>query len=264
MDAVSDRTMARADDRLIRDGEGTPEAEWLAWPGLARLPAVALHDLVPAGCRAVVVAPHPDDEVLAVGGLLAQLARHGRRCCIVAVTDGDASHRGSTLWPRERLVRERPLESRRALQRLGLSREHHEMLRLALPDGGVSKHGDALTGTLQALLRPRDVLFTTWRMDGHPDHEATGHAAAVAAARIGARFVEVPVWAWHWATPGDVRLPWLRARRLPLDASTVDRKCAAIQAYASQLEPDPDNGRAAVLRGSTVERCGRPFEVFFA
>jgi len=252
--------MAAVMDRVIRDGEGTCERDWLTWPGLARLPAITLEALVPAGRRAVVVAPHPDDEVLAVGGLLSMLARGGRQTLVVAVTDGGESHRGSMQWPRERLLRVRPIESRRALQRLGLP---GDTLRLALPDGGLSNQGDTLTGYLQAIVAPTDVVFTTWRMDGHPDHEATGHAAAVASARVGAQFIEVPVWAWHWARPGDARMPWRQARRLALDTPAVRQKTAALQAFDSQLRFDPSTGREAVLRGSTIERAARPFEVFF-
>jgi LmbE family N-acetylglucosaminyl deacetylase len=209
----------------------------------------------------VVVAPHPDDEVLAVGGLLALLARSsGRACCVIAVSDGDASHRGSTLWPRERLKRERPLESQQALQRLGLP---GDTIRLGLPDGEIARHCDALTERLEGLLRPGDSVFTTWRMDGHPDHEATGHACAVASARVDASLIEVPVWAWHWAQPGDPRLHWKQARRLPLDEAALRRKRAALEAFDSQLQPDPSTGRSAVLRGTTIERAARPFEVMF-
>jgi hypothetical protein len=45
------------------DAPGTTEATWRAWPGLARLPAL---DVTP-WTSAVVVAAHPDDEVLGPG-----------------------------------------------------------------------------------------------------------------------------------------------------------------------------------------------------
>lgn len=255
--------MAAVMDRVIEEGEGTTEAQWATWPGIDRLPAVSPADLVPEGARIVVVAPHPDDEVLACGGLLSMLCRAGdeqRESLIVAVTDGDASHPGSQSWPRERLLRERPAETRRALQRLGLS---GETLRLALPDGGVPARRDALCRRLESVLRAGDVVCTTWRMDGHPDHEATGKAAATACARIGARLLEVPVWAWHWAAPGDARLPWQRAARLLLDPMAQRAKRAAVQQFQSQLHDDPSTGNRAILRGSTIERASRPFEVFF-
>lgn len=241
-------------------GQGTSEAEWSAWPGLRKLGTIDADELVPSTARAVVVAPHPDDEVLAVGGLLAQLGRLGMPVRIVAVTDGCASHPGSSEWPADRLVRERPQESRLALHRLGID---VEPIRLGLPDGGLKGLECLLADRLLALLDRADVVFTTWRRDGHPDHEATGHACAFAAARTGARLIEVPVWAWHWGAPGDARLPWSRARRLLLDADASRRKRSAVDAFASQLLPDPSTGAAPILRASTIERAARPFEVMF-
>ncbi len=251
--------LVEADERRIR-GQGTTEAQWTGWPGLHRLEAITAAGLVPEGARALVVAPHPDDEVLSVGGLLAQLARLGLPVRVIAVTDGSASHPGSAEWPAERLVRERPGESRLALHRLGLD---IEPVRLGFPDGGLQGLEGLLAERLLPLVGRTDVLFTTWRRDGHPDHEATGHACAFVAARSGARLVEVPVWAWHWAAPGDARLPWPRARRLALDADARRRKRSAVQAFASQLQPDASTGRGPILRATTVERAARPFEVVF-
>ncbi len=273
MDAVA--------DRVIHAGEGTLEADWLAWPGFAGLPEITLDELLPIGRRAVIVAPHPDDEVLAVGGLLALAARHARNARVIAVSDGGASHPGSSSWPRGRLLRERPCESLEALRRLGATGfdapsnrtlatgtrvpgfRSQPIERLGFDDGTLAKHRAQISARLQAILEPGDVLFTTWRFDGHPDHEACGLAVADAADRSGARAIEVPVWAWHWATPGDRRLPWHRAHRLMLDSPAVRCKCDALQSFRSQLSPDPSTGHGAVLRGSTVMRCARPFEVYF-
>lgn len=241
-------------------GQGTTEAQWHAWPGLRRLPTITAEALVPPGSRAVVVAPHPDDEVLAFGGCLAQLARLGTHIQVIAVTDGTASHRGSKTWPVERLVRERPEESRRALQRLGV---RTEPLRLGLPDGGLQGLENLLAERLLPLLENTDVVFTTWRRDGHPDHEATGHACAFAAARRGARLIEAPVWAWHWAAAGDARLPWPRARSLQLDEDALDRKRRAVQSFTSQLLPDASTGAGPILRTTTMARTDRPYEVMF-
>lgn len=248
-------------DRTI-DGDGTREAEWAAWPAFVELQRIDATHLVPARARAVVVAPHPDDEVLAVGGLIAQLAHAGRRLLFVAVTDGAASHPDSRLWSRRRLADERPRESARALAWLGLAQP--AVLRLGLPDGGVAAGERRLAGALASVLHAGDVVLTTWRLDGHPDHEATGRACAEAAARRGARLVEVPVWGWHWARPDDPRIPWQRGRRIVLDAQTVLRKRAALREFRSQLGPDPSTGREAILRPSTLARAARPCEIVFA
>lgn len=253
MGAVADKAIA---------GLGTAEEAWLPWLAAQPLRPASVADLLAEDRRLVMVAPHPDDEVLAIGGLLAHWSTLRADVLIVAVTDGEGSHAGSAQWPPVRLAAERPLESAEAWRRLGFGQPTCE--RLGLPDGGVRPHRDALIGGIAALLRPDDVVFTTWRHDGHPDHEATGRACAVACAQVGSTLVEVPVWAWHWAEPGDARLPWHRALRLPLDASSAARKRHAVGAFTSQLRPDPSTGAGPILRSTTVQRAHRPFEIFFA
>lgn len=256
--------MAAVAERRI-EGQGTTEAEWLPWLAHQAMVETSAAKLVPPGHRAVVVAPHPDDEVLSVGGLLAQLRALSQPMLIVAATDGTASHPASSIWPPHRLAQERPLESRRAWQTLGLDVDRTaETRRLGFDDGGLMRQRGPLARQVAALLRPRDVLFTTWRHDGHPDHEATGQACAAAAACVGVRLIEVPVWAWHWAVPGDARLPWERALRLRLDADAARAKREAVNAFNSQLESDPSTGAGPILRGTTVQRAQRPFEVFFS
>ena len=85
-------------DRATK-GHGTPEATWQNSGRLSTLPEVDPATLVPPGARAVIVSPHPDDEILATGGLLAQLSDLGRKALIIAVTDGTASHPDSPEWP---------------------------------------------------------------------------------------------------------------------------------------------------------------------
>ncbi|SIP95602.1 PIG-L deacetylase family protein [Pseudacidovorax sp. RU35E] len=247
--------------RHIGPGDGTTESQWARCHRLAAVPAAHMSDLAPAGARVVVVAPHPDDEILAAGGLLALATQIGLPVALVAVTDGCASHPASRLWPPERLAAERPRETLAAFKSLGVQAQN--LVRLGLPDGGLTAMETELARQLCDLLRPGDTVATTWQLDGHPDHEATGRAAAHAARTAGARCIEAPVWAWHWARPGDARMPWHRARRLPLPAAIARRKQVAIDAFASQLAPDPSTGAEPVLRATTVARAARPFETFF-
>src|SRR5437763_13491187 len=99
---------------------GTAESEWLTCP---RLGAVPPWQLVPRG-RVVVVAPHPDDETLALGGFLQIAARTADAVMLLAVTDGEASHPRSTTMTRDALRARRVAERGTALERLGLSRAH--------------------------------------------------------------------------------------------------------------------------------------------
>ena len=62
----------------------------------------------------VVVAPHPDDESLACGGLIADACRQGLRGTVVIVSDGVGSHPNSRAYPPDRLKSLREGEARRA------------------------------------------------------------------------------------------------------------------------------------------------------
>lgn len=261
MAAVASATDVDVGDRVIA-GQGTPESAWQAWEGLHQLGRVDLSGLVPPNGRAVVVAPHPDDEVLGCGGALSSLTDDGRRACLVAATDGEASHPGSIQWTVDRLSRTRCDESAASWSLLTGGVVPQQCVRLGLPDGGLMRSRTRLTAHLQALLQPGDVLFTTWRLDGHPDHEASGRACAAAAAHTGCALVEMPVWMWHWAAPGDARVPWHRLRRFELSAHALDRKHQAIAQHHSQLRFTED-GLPPVLPPWALARVLRPFECFF-
>jgi len=244
-------------------GQGTPLHLWQTSSKLAELATISVAELVPQGHRAVIIAPHPDDEVLGCGGLLQGLAALGRAIQLISVTDGSASHPGSQRWPVQRLSVVRPQESAQALHRLGLPLHSLKWLRAGFSDSQVEAREEQLTEFIQRYLKPTDVVFTTWREDGHCDHEAVGRASARAVQATGATLVELPVWTWHWATPEDSQVPWHRARKIPLTPAAVARKRYAMHAFASQLEGDPQIGLPPVLAPYVLERLLQPFEVVF-
>ncbi len=247
-----------ARDRRIRDEGTTAEADWLAWLAADPPPSLALDELLDASQRLVVVSPHPDDEVLACGGLIALHTARGGRTAIVAVTDGEASHRGDPAWPAARLARARRAERQLGLAQLGLGAE--TVTRLALPDSAVADRCAHLQDALTARLRPTDCVVATWRLDGHPDHDATGAAAAQACSQTGCRLVEAPVWMWQWSWPGDERVPWHRLRALPLPADALSSKRAALAAHATQLAARAS--APAVLGPAIVARAARRADYF--
>ena len=244
-------------------GQGTTLHQWQGSRQLAELQSIDVLSLVPPGSRAVIIAPHPDDEVLGCGGLLQLLAAAGRPLQLISVTDGSASHPGSERWPVERLSVIRPQESAEALRRLGLPMHRLKWLRGGFTDTQVAAQEQQLRTFIESHLRPNDVVFTTWREDGHCDHEAVGRASAEAARQVGATCHELPVWTWHWATPEDAFVPWQRARKILLTPAQVARKRHAVHAFASQLEGDAQAGLAPVLAPYVIDRLLQPFEVVF-
>jgi len=234
---------------------GTPEDVWAAWPEPAGFPVVDLSGLR----RVLVVAAHPDDEVLGLGGTIARLAAAGAQLRLVSVTDGEASHPNSTTSVARDLVRIRTAETRAALAALGAS--DTEIVRLRLPDTGVGHHEAALTAQLADLAEGFDAIAAPWSQDVHADHEAAGRAALAAGERAGVAVLQYPVWTWHWATPQDPRVPWHRAARIPLTPQDLARKRAALDCFTSQLHPlGPEPADAAVLPPSEIAHFLRDYE----
>lgn len=242
-------------------GPATQPGQWQHSAHLARATWITPQHLCPPGRRLVVVAPHPDDEILACGGLLASFRGREQDLLLISVTDGEASHPESEQWTEHRLRRQRPQESRNALHRLGLDLQALDWQRLSLKDTAVARDEAFLVNHLSQLLRADDQLLCTWRGDGHCDHEAVGRACAQAAQAKGVDLLEVPVWAWYWADPEDPRLPWERAYKVQLDAEALQRKQQAISAHVSQLAPDGE--RPPVLPAATLECLMQPFELVF-
>ncbi|MNI10276.1 GlcNAc-PI de-N-acetylase [compost metagenome] len=236
---------------------------WNAAPQLENVPVINTHTLVPPGARAVVIAPHPGDEVVTCGGLLQLLSTLGHPLQLISITDGSASHPGSQQWSERRLSVFRPQESVEALRRLGLPMHSLKWIRGGFTDNALAEREQQLSEFIARYLRPGDVVFSTWREDGNVDHNAVGRASARAAAQVGAAFNEVPVWAWHWPTRDSSLFPWHRARKLRLDTWTVARKSHATHAYASQLDGEPAVGLPPMLPPVLLERMRLPYEIVF-
>jgi LmbE family N-acetylglucosaminyl deacetylase len=235
---------------------GPSESAWAASGRLACIRPMELPDVD----QVIVVAPHPDDEVLGCGGILRRLRARG---CVVetcAVTDGEAFAGRPTPSAAANIRLIRTEESGIAAARLGLG--DHRRVRLGLPDGDVAPHQDRVSEYLSPRVGPGTLVLAPWRHDGHPDHDACGRAAVAAVSDTGAVLLEYLVWAWHWADPEGEDLPWSACRRLTLDRRGTAAKRWATTAFRSQTRPHTSPGGLPVLPPVVLRRFWRPYEVF--
>ena len=236
-------------------GLGHGESLWRAWDKPPTWPEIRL----PASGRVLVVAPHPDDGVLAVGGLMRLLVDRGVAVGLVAVTDGESSHPNSPTHTPEQLARRRVTESHAAFARLGVELECE--IRLGLPDGAVTAQEQELATRLRHVTASSDLLIIPWRHDGHPDHDSVGRAGARAAADLDLRCWSYPVWAWHWGTPEEFAVAWRGPGRIDLPPDVLNAKRLAIAAHGSQVRPlSPATGDEAILPPPIRARFERTWE----
>jgi|SRR6185295_19588758 len=112
----------------------------------AQLPLPPRPPVISADTRLLVVAPHPDDEVLAAGGLMQQVREAGGEVRVVYLTNGDGFRDGVRLEERNVALkprdfrgygRKRQKEARAALAALGL--ESDAATFLSFPDQGLNR-----------------------------------------------------------------------------------------------------------------------------
>ena len=187
------------------------------------------------GAPIMVLAPHPDDESLGCGALLAHAFSAGTGARIVCLTDGSASHRGSRRYPPARLASLRRCELADAIRCLG--GDLSDILWLGEPDGQ-SERSDRKASVIRLLIRLSARLgarsiFAPLASDPHSDHRAAAAIAAEVAAGAGLAHYGYPIWT-RWQRPYfRALLDEQSERRLPLGPHAA-RKRAAIAAHRSQ------------------------------
>lgn len=215
---------------------------------ISRLPNVDLAEVMD-GRPALVVAPHPDDESVGCGGLIAQASALGAAVHIAIVTDGSASHPGSSTHHRDRLRQLRHSETLEAAAVLGVPAERVSFL--DIPDGEAPQHGRSAQAAGRRLASlahgiSAGTIFTSWNYDTHPDHVAAHHYAGIAARETQAALFSYPVWAWM--LPRRTLMPNLRLQGFSIDITPhVAIKREAVLRHRSQttavIADDPSGFR---------------------
>lgn len=219
------------------------ETEWLA--ALCSAPV-----WIPPKTEILVVAPHPDDETLGAGGLIAYARSQGVEVKIAAVTDGEKAYPDTP-----GLAELRRGEQANAVNRLGVSSDR--ISRFGLPDGDVTSHEGDLTEQLSLLISQNTHVVAPWQGDFHPDHQACGRAAERVAKQRGAAISFYFFWTWHYGTVSLLeRLP---IRRFPLTTELMVAKSEALSCHRSQLVRDSGE---PVLPELLLAPARRPFEIF--
>ncbi len=226
----------------------------------------SFHALPPLGARLLVLAPHPDDEVLGAAGMIEAAVRRGADVRVVVATDGEAGP--DRLRAGSDLPRERRDETRHALADLGVGAAAITFLGYA--DGSLAGawserwaarkrnegrgSADEIVADLRDALHaaPPDSVVLPMPVDRHPDHAALNRFALLA---ILAEFSEEPEPALfgylihggrQWPESGrdpvasesppegcaGSLFPWTA---VVLDGPGVQRKASLIAQYRSQV-----------------------------
>lgn len=237
-------------------------SEFLA--AAARLAHGDVHALARGG-GLVVVAPHPDDESLGCGGVVAAAVAACVEVRIVVVSDGIGSHPNSPTFPPARLRDLRQTETLAAVAELGVG--PHDVRFLRLPDREVPTEGPNADAAVDAIVAAAQAcnagaILVTWHHDPHCDH-AAAHAL-VMRARAGLERLKVYAYpVWGWTLPAEHEVGDAPTGMLFDTKRYRGAKARAIAAHRSQvgdlIDDDPDGFR---LPAAMIDRSVEADEIF--
>lgn len=118
----------------------------------------------------LVVAPHPDDEVIGPGASIARHCDRGDEVRVLILTSGGATSGGGS-----DVTGLRKEESRRALTHLGRALTPRFS---GLPDGGLTGSRDQVSSLVSEHGKGVAGVYIPSPLDPHPDHSATALALA--------------------------------------------------------------------------------------
>ena len=182
----------------------------------------------------LIVAPHPDDAELGMGGTILLLKGMGHRVVIADLTSGEPTPYGSE--------EKRGRETEEASTLLGIE----ERMNLGLPNRYLfdTREARLLLAESIRIVRP-DALFIPLSEDAHPDHIAA-HALSIGA-RFYAKYTQLSLEGDPWYVGRIFHYSCSHLRAIPRYSFLVDiskhfeRKIEAARCYRSQFIDNPKN-----------------------
>lgn len=187
---------------------------------------------------AIIIAPHPDDEVFGCCGLMKRMIAEGKQVELIIMTGGGKSHFGCCVIDEDLLIQNRRQLTRNAALLYGLGEEHIHFLNY--PDGGVlfsDNETKVLEGVLERHANEKAAVFSPYsKGEGWSDHIHASNIAKELCANICPNIsqYEYCVWFWYyhcWNTD------WKNAVKLKLSKLESSTKKRAIETYIVPKAP---------------------------
>lgn len=188
---------------------------------------------------ALILAPHPDDEVFGCAGLIQRMLSEGKRVDVVILTGGEGAY-PQELTDRETLIEQRKQLTLNAAKQIGLPQEQIYFLQWA--DGQLDKalisseKIKELTG-LVTKIKP-EAIFSPHSFEGWSDHLATSQLADSIIHSHNSRVKNYKYNVWTWYSMPYNKLPqmgWKQSFVLQMNKKEYQRKLDAIDEYIRTL-----------------------------
>ena len=203
--------------------------------------------------KILIIAAHPDDEVLGVGGTIAKLSREGKKVYVLIVTDGSTSQYAEDC-NLKKILKTKEEETRNCAKILGIERVFYgglpDMKLDTLPHVEINKVIEKIIDELQP-----DTVFTHFWGDVNVDHQNVYKSTLVAVRPVMGQVVKrllcykVPSSTeWTPCKPDTMFVP-----NIYIDISSVaEYKYEAFSRYTTELRTYPHPRSVRYLRETDI------------
>ncbi len=177
--------------------------------------------------KALVLAPHPDDESIGCGGTIRLINDSNGSVDVIYMTHGEQGRQAGGSFDKEsetQFGERRAEEAKVACSQLGI-----KGITFLSGRDGLLRDSTTLARDIASQLDAQnyDIIFCPWPYDSHSDHEAT-YKHLRRAMQLCAQPVK-SIWLYEVWSP-------LHANRIINVDATIDQKISALRSYRSQIE----------------------------
>lgn len=183
--------------------------------------------------KIIIIAPHPDDESLGCGGLIARLCAENNPPHIAVLTGGGGSLRERSDISETEVVNARRKLTLDSANQLGLPKGNIHFF--DFKDGDIGAHSESEMSRLRIMINDLspDNILVPHNGEGWPDHLAA-RDIGIELAPENASVWEYCVWMWYYNV---WRLDWKNAAVLRMSDTEHSAKLRAVDAYVKPLAP---------------------------
>jgi LmbE family N-acetylglucosaminyl deacetylase len=214
---------------------------------------------MPDSRNILVISPHPDDEAIGCGGVIAAHIADADRVEVVFLTSGEKGGHGLPEADTLRIREEEAKQAAAILQLAGIDFWRQ-------PDGAV-RVTPALVERLKQKVRAQqpDIVYVPHGAEAHPDHKAAARLVKKALGGLPAEIGKPIVWMYEVWTPiremdhivditpfVDIKRRAIQAHRCQCDVLRFDESALALNRYRGEMHSWPGGDYAEVFKAMKV------------
>lgn len=183
--------------------------------------------------KILVLAPHPDDDVLGCGGSIINHLQKEDEVTVLFLTSGDA---GDLFFSKEELASIRKQEARQAADVIGVK----NLIFLDIPDGQIEYSQQNLIKIIEKIREVQpDIMYLPHAKEVHRDHANTFILGKEAIVRAAANsYQECNGYPWYVPTVlcYEVWTPLEEVQYIVDISANIDKKLEALREHISQIK----------------------------